>query len=79
MTVEGAFSQLIVKTNSNPKFDMSLYYGAVLVSKLKSHFIVLILHFMLYFSNLMLQQLHLHAVLRIDSENSFYEGTMVCQ
>ena len=54
-------------------------YGAVLVSKLKSHFIVLVLHFMLYFSNLMLHQLHFHAVLRIDSENSFYEGTMVCQ
>ena len=28
-------------------------YGAVFVSKLKSHFIVLVLHFMLYFSNLM--------------------------
>ena len=49
------------------------------MSKLKLHFIVLILHFMLYFFNLMLQQLHLNAVLRIDSENSFYEGTMVCQ
>ena len=49
------------------------------MSKLKSHFIMLILHFMLYFSNLMLHQLHFHAVLRIDSENSFYEGTMVCQ
>ena len=24
MTIEGAFSQLIVKTNSNPKFDMGL-------------------------------------------------------
>ena len=61
------------------KFDkiMSmLFYGAVLVSKLKSHFIVLILHFMLYFSNLMLHQLHFHALLRIDSENSFYEDTM---
>ena len=52
-------------------------YGAVLVSKLKSHFIVLVLHFMLYFSNLMQHQLHFHALLRIDSENSFYEGTMV--
>ena len=44
-------------------------YGAVLVSKLKSHFIVLIFHFMQH-------QLHFHALLRIDSENSFYEGTM---
>ena len=26
MTIEGAFSQLIVKTNSNPKFDMALKY-----------------------------------------------------
>ena len=49
------------------------------MSKLKSHSIVLILHFMLYFSNLMLHQLHFRALLRIDSENSFYEGTMVCQ
>ena len=24
MTIEGAFSQLIVKTNSNPKFDMGV-------------------------------------------------------
>ena len=24
MTIEGAFSQLIVKTNSNPKFDMHI-------------------------------------------------------
>ena len=56
-----------------------LSYGAVLVSKLKSHFIALILHFMLCFSNLMLHQLHFHAVLQIDSENSFYEGTMFWQ
>ena len=32
---------------------------------------------MLRFSNLMLHQLHFHAVLRIDSENSFYEGPLV--
>ena len=25
MTIEGVFSQLIVKTNSNPKFDMLLF------------------------------------------------------
>ena len=37
----------------------------------------MILHFMLYFSHLMLNQLHFHTVLRIDSENSFCEGTMV--
>ena len=49
------------------------------MSKLKSHFIVLILHFMLYFSNLMLHQLHFNVVLRIDRDNSFYEDTMVCQ
>ena len=54
-------------------------YGAVLVSKLRSYFIVLLLHFMLCFSHLMLHQLHFHAVLRIDSENPFYQGTMVCQ
>ena len=43
------------------------FYEAVLVSKLRSHFIVLILHFMLYFSHLMLNQLHFHTVLRTDS------------
>ena len=34
---------------------------------------------MLYFSHLMLNQFHFHTELQIDSENSFYEGTMVCQ
>ena len=32
---------------------------------------------MLYFWHLMLNQLHFHSVLRIDSENSFCEGTIV--
>ena len=59
------------------KFWNVLHYKAVLVSKLRAHFIVLILHFMLYFSHLILNQLHFHTVLRIDSENSFCEGTMV--
>ena len=36
------------------QFMIHFFYEAVLVSKLRWHFIVLILHFMLYFSHLML-------------------------
>ena len=51
-------------------------YEAVLVSKLWSHFIELILHFMLYFSHLMLNQLHFHTVLRIDSVRIYFEKVL---
>ena len=43
----------VYRDQSNIKSYTDENYGAVLVSKLKSHFIVLVLHFMLYFSNLM--------------------------
>ena len=76
-----AVGQVHVPASNSSREDelIAKKYGVVLVSQLKSHFIVLILHFMLYFSNLMLHPLHFHALLQIDSENSFYEGTMVCQ
>ena len=50
----GTFTLVTKLIDTEYYFTSVIMYEAVLVSKLRLHFIVLILHFMLYFSHLML-------------------------